>query len=118
MSAPDLAPAPATPWPDDLQVVVLCAAWCRTCDEYRDVLASLPGLPATWVDIEDEADRVEPLDIETFPTVLIARRGQPVFFGPLTPQAGVLDRLARQADTAPLRQPDALALWQRLQPLL
>lgn len=109
--------APALPWPADLHVVVLCAAWCRTCDEYREVLQSLPGLPVTWVDIEDEADRVEPLDIETFPTVLLARAGRPVFFGPLTPQAGVLERLARQ-EAAPLPNPDALALWQRLQPLL
>lgn len=109
-----MSPPAAPAWPPDLQVLVLCAAWCRTCDEYREVLEALPGLPVRWVDIEDEADRVEPVDIETFPTVLIVRAGQPVFFGPLTPQAGVLERLARQ-DGAPLRAPEVLALWARLQ---
>jgi hypothetical protein len=107
------APSSASPWPADLQVVVLCAAWCRTCDDYRAVLAALPGLPTRWVDIEDEADTVEPLDIETFPTLLIVRGGQPVFFGPVLPQAGVLERLVRQ-DAAPLKDAAAHGLWQRL----
>jgi thioredoxin-like negative regulator of GroEL len=108
------ASPPASPWPADLQLVVLCAAWCRTCDEYRAVLDGLPGLPARWVDIEDEADTVEPLDIETFPTLLIVRAGQPVFFGPVLPQSGVLERLLRQ-DAAPLKDAAAQGLWQRLQ---
>ena len=64
-------------------VACLCAQWCRTCDAYRDTLLGVresmqlhPDVAArfVWVDIEDEADLVGDLDIEDFPTILLARR--------------------------------------------
>ena len=63
-----------------IHVACLCAAWCRLCDDYRAVLESLAdefdraGVPVHWhwVDIEDEADLVGDLDVETFPTIVVA----------------------------------------------
>jgi len=98
---PDAAPSPS-PW----LVVCLCAAWCRTCDDYRAVMTEAarahPGLRFAWVDIEDHADALDDSegaaeDIENFPTLLLARGGVPLFFGTLLPHAGVLNRLLAQA---------------------
>ncbi len=88
-----------------LHVACLCAAWCRTCESYREVFeaicsevgAELPqaGLQIRWIDIEDEAELVGDLDIETFPTLLIADDAQVRFVGPLTPQPETLRRVLR-----------------------
>lgn len=77
--------------------VCLCAAWCGTCRDYRvlfDGLAqSHPGVRFEWVDIEDESELAGDLDVETFPTLLIADGRTARFLGPLLPQAPVLARL-------------------------
>jgi thiol-disulfide isomerase/thioredoxin len=84
-----------------LWLACLCAGWCRTCDGYRPVLdavaAEHPGLPVRWIDIEDEADLVGDIDVETFPTLLVAGADGVRFFGPLTPQPETLRRLLRAA---------------------
>ena len=90
-----------------LLVACLCAQWCRTCDAYRDTLAATRdamsrGHPDSatrfvWVDIEDESELVGDLDIEDFPTILLARGDQVLFFGPVLPHAQTLDRLVRSA---------------------
>jgi len=60
-------------------VACLCAAWCRTCDEYRPTFAAAarahPDMRFAWIDIEDHSDALGPLalDVDDFPTVLIAR---------------------------------------------
>ena len=63
----------------------LCAAWCRTCDEARPLLAGVLADPdlqgrvqLRWVDIEDEADALGDYDVETFPTLLIASTASPL----------------------------------------
>ena len=106
---------------DPLLVACLCAQWCRTCDSYRDTLAATrdamrhghPGarLRFLWVDIEDESELVGDLDIEDFPTLLLARGDEVLFFGPVLPHAQTLDRLVRNAlDTGlPPLSPAALA---------
>lgn len=92
-------------------VACLCAAWCRTCDGYRDTLtdaaARHPGWRFAWVDIEDHADALDDPDgaaedIESFPTLLLVHDGEPHFFGTVLPHAGVLDRLLAQADSGAL----------------
>lgn len=95
-----------------LDVVCLCAAWCGTCREYQpafDALAArIAGAHFVWIDVEDDADRLGDLDIDDFPTVLIARDGEPVFFGPMRPTIDVLERAVIGApDTPPLRGLDA-----------
>lgn len=86
-----------------VHIACLCAAWCRLCDEYRPMLQALAaefggaGVRAHWhwVDIEDEADLVGDLDVETFPTLVIADDTQVRFAGPVTPQRDTLQRLLR-----------------------
>ena len=122
---------PSTTDDQPLLVACLCAQWSRTCDAYRDTLAAVRdairlGHPhrATrfvWVDIEDESELVGDLDIEDFPTLLLARGDQVLFFGPILPHAQTLDRLVRSALdtelpplTAAALEPDVMTLPARL----
>lgn len=122
MESPVALPDPACPpaasgwW-----VVCLCADWCGTCRDYRalfDALApAYPGVRFVWVDIEDEADVAGDLDVETFPTLLIADGQTARFLGPLLPQAGVLSRLIEslQADQGSARaDPQAQTVFERV----
>ncbi len=85
--------------PSALLVVCLCADWCGVCRDYRErfaqVQASFPQARFLWIDVEDEADLLHPLDVENFPTLLLAVGNEPRFFGTLTPQAQTLERLIR-----------------------
>lgn len=78
-------------------VVALCAEWCNVCREWRaafnEAAASRPDLNFAWVDIEDEADAMGDVDIETFPTVLIGRDAEALFLGPVQPSPAQLVRL-------------------------
>lgn len=101
MNAPG---GPAEP----LLVACLCAQWCGTCRDYRAVFDALRdeiGAEArfVWVDIEDEADALGDIDVEDFPTLLVARGDAVLFFGPLTPQPPLLARLVRSALNGDLR---------------
>jgi len=86
-----------------IHIACLCAAWCRTCDEYRPTFDAAvdelrrAGVPVTphWIDIEDEAELVGDYDVETFPTLLVADARQVRFIGPLAPQPQTLRRLLR-----------------------
>lgn len=99
-------------------IVCLCATWCRTCDAYQTVFDNValqhPELRFIWVDIEDEAALIGDLDIETFPTLLIADRQGVGFLGPVPPHAGVLARMLTSAPITGAQTPEAQALWQRI----
>jgi thioredoxin-like negative regulator of GroEL len=103
-----------------IHIACLCAAWCRLCDEYRPMLQALAaeftraGVRAHWhwVDIEEEADLVGDLDVETFPTLVIADDAQVRFAGPVTPQRDTLQRLLRA--TVLDARPDAS--WPAVEP--
>jgi thiol-disulfide isomerase/thioredoxin len=102
-------------------VACLCAQWCGTCKDYAPLFESLQaefaGAHFRWIDIEDESDLVDPIEVENFPTLLIATGAQARFFGPLTPHIETLKRLIRShADnTGPSRLPAAVqALAQRV----
>ena len=98
----------------------------RAGSEYRatfdSVAAACPDARFAWIDIEDEADIVDPVEVENFPTLLIAARGEPVFFSPLTPHRETLVRLVRshaEGDAHPLLAAEDLrALVTRLQSVL
>ena len=91
-----LSASSATRW-----VVCLCADWCGVCREFRaafeQVAHSLQKADAdtrfAWVDVEDEADLIGDVDVETFPTVLVGNASGAYFVGPVVPQAHVLQRL-------------------------
>ncbi len=73
-----------------------------------------------WIDIEDRADLVDPVDVENFPTVLISHLGVPLFFGTITPHAETLRRLVQNTlvgSGVGTFGPDVVALAQRLQAL-
>jgi hypothetical protein len=105
-----------------LLVVCLCAEWCGVCRDYQQGFDSVQGLiqaddpnaQFVWMDVEDEADFLHPLDVENFPTLLIAKGDAPLFWGPMTPQAATLERMvrscARDPDMARLVEPTLAAL--------
>lgn len=103
-------------------VVCLCAAWCGVCGDYRarftQAQAKFAQIEFRWVDIEDEADLLHPLDVDDFPTLLLAVGDEPRFFGPLTPQLEMLERLVRaqivEAGAPALTDPAVVALLGRI----
>jgi len=80
-----------------LDIVCLCAAWCGTCRDYEATFAALqsalPGHRYRWIDIEDEAELAGDIDVETFPTLMLAHRGRVLFAGPVLPRLGDAQRL-------------------------
>jgi len=73
-----------------------------------------PGLRFAWLDIEDQADLAGDLDIETFPTLLMADAHGMRFFGPLTPQASTLSRLLDSLQSDSLQHTPHLPATQQL----
>ena len=106
----------------DWWVICLCAGWCGVCRDWRgpfeEAARSLPQAHFAWVDVEDESDTMGDVDVETFPTVLIARGDQARFLGPIPPSASGLARLVaglQSQDQPPATlEPAAQALLRRL----
>jgi thioredoxin 1 len=102
--------------------ICLCAEWCHVCRDWREgfaeAAAAHPQVRFAWVDVEDEAQAMGDEDIETFPTVLIARDDQPFFLGPIQPSATQLGRLIaslmQNPDAAPVVEHSARDLLRRL----
>ena len=105
-----------------LLIACLCAQWCGTCRDYEPLFAALQAefeqARFQWIDVEDQADLVDPVDVENFPTLLIARDGQPLFFGTVTPHLETLRRLIQNhldGASQPVAQAaDVVELAQRL----
>ena len=99
--SPDSSPPGHGVW-----VVCLCAEWCGLCRDYQHTFASIaaryPAFKFAWLDIEDQADLVGDMDVETFPTLLLADAEGTRFFGPLTPQPHTLLRLLDSLESSSL----------------
>ena len=79
-----------------LLVVCLCAAWCKTCGEFRDTFEKLAqaekGASFVWLDVEDDSALVGDIEIENFPTLAVFRGDKPLFYGVTMSQEGVVAR--------------------------
>lgn len=88
-------------------VVCLCAEWCGTCRGYQAALTELaaryPHLLFVWLDVEDDADLVGEIDLETFPTLMLLQDDALLFSGVLLPHIQHLERLLATLDD---RQPE------------
>jgi thioredoxin 1 len=111
-------PDQATWW-----VACLCAAWCGVCRDWQPLFEAQarahPHMRFAWVDVEDEDDAMGDVDIETFPTLLIARDDQVLFLGPIPPSPSQFERMLATLQAQPQPSPGlaahANALLQRLQ---
>lgn len=83
-----------------LVVACLCADWCGTCREYRPGFEALaqefPQYRFVWIDVEEQADI--DVEIENFPTILVAHGVRPLFAGTMLPHIGHLRRLLQALD--------------------
>lgn len=105
------------PLADAWLVACLCADWCATCRGFRAAFDALSarhaGVLFRWIDIEDEADLVDDFEVDNFPTLVIQRGGEVLFFGTIMPHASIIERqLAMLQDgraVASIAAPDLLA---------
>ena len=105
-----------------LFVACLCAAWCRTCEDYRATFDALraefhTSIEWAWVDIEDKADLLDEVDIETFPTLLISADDVLLFLGPVLPSPHSARQVVQRAldgKLGALRNPELEGLPARL----
>ena len=94
-----------------LWVYCLCAQWCGTCREYQPLFdrlaADMPQARFVWVDVEEHDALLGDLDIENFPTLLLANaQRQACFAGTVLPHADTLQRMcqaALQGDFLPIK---------------
>lgn len=111
--------------PEPVHIVVLCADWCHMCrgleEAWPTLTATLPQARWHWVDIEDETDWTDPLDIDTFPTVLLAVGDAVMHCGPapstperLAPALADLYRRAREGRATGPVDAAVARLWQHL----
>lgn len=81
-------------------VACLCAAWCDTCTAYRPGFLAMaerfPRAEFRWVDIEDDAEAVEDIEVDNFPTLLVRRGDETLFQGVLLPHHSHLERLLQE----------------------
>ena len=113
----------APPDHDTWWVACLCAAWCGVCRDWQPLFAeqaaSHPDMRFAWVDVEDEDDAMGEVDIETFPTLLVARGAEVLYLAPIPPSATQFKRLLAGLQAQPVAAPglpdDANALLRRLQ---
>jgi thioredoxin 1 len=105
-----------------LLVACLCADWCGACREYKPLFDSLalkfPNVRFLWVDVEDKADLIDPIEVENFPTILIAAGKTPLFFGTVLPHIETLERLIQvnvTGDSSAVTDPEVVKLAAKLQ---
>ncbi len=105
-----------------LVVLALCADWCGTCRDFQHALQRIAEahgeIVFAWADIEDDAELVGDIEVETFPTLAIFRDGVALHFGASLPQerpvARLIDALADHPARAATAVPAAVDAFARL----
>lgn len=97
----------------------LCAGWCTACAAWRPAFAALaeqhPNDCFVWIDIEDHADLVADIEVETLPVLLVQAANQPPgFIGPIEPRAMIVRALLQRAELCDALQDDP-GVWHALQ---
>lgn len=81
-------------------VTCLCAEWCGVCRDYRAgfeaLAARFPQAAFRWLDIEDDAEAVGEIEVESFPTLTVKQGDVVRFHGTLLPHHDHLARLLKQ----------------------
>ena len=106
----------------EILVAGLCAQWCGTCRDYlplfeRQATRFDGRATFAWVDVEDHDEVMGHIDVENFPTLLIARGDEVLFYGTVLPHEQTLARLVESAqagDLKPVRDPALAGLPQRV----
>jgi thioredoxin 1 len=106
----------------ELLVAGLCARWCGTCRDYAPLFerqrARFAGRAQfAWVDVEDHDEVMGHIDVENFPTLMIARGDEVLFYGTVTPHEQTLVRLVESAlngDLKPVRDAGVAGLPERV----
>lgn len=109
--------------PHEWLVACLCARWCGVCKQYQqsfeELAARFPRMRFVWLDVEDREDVAGDLDVQTFPSILVAEGGTARFLGPVLPQIQVLARMLQSLPQDPAARPadvqEAQQLLARLQ---
>jgi hypothetical protein len=93
-------------------VACLCAAWCGVCREWLPQFTAQarahPQMRFAWVDVEDEDETMGEVDIETFPTLLVARGDEVLYLAPIPPLATQFTRLLARLRAQPRPDPGVL----------
>jgi thioredoxin 1 len=119
-SQADLPISPISPISpvSDAWVICLCANWCGICRDYEALFSQMakryPAYRFAWLDIEDQAALVGDMEVDTFPTLLLADAHGTRFLGPLTPQVATLSRLLDSLTRSSLQVTPHLPATQQL----
>ncbi|AWD32622.1 hypothetical protein CKSOR_00516 [Candidatus Kinetoplastibacterium sorsogonicusi] len=78
-------------------IVCFCASWCSTCIDYKKKLEifsnSITEYSFIWLDIDDHEHLIGDIEIENFPTILIKKSNKNVFFGTISSNILVLEKM-------------------------
>lgn len=96
-------------------VACLCADWCHVCQDYRAVFGRLASEFAevaefVWVDIEDDEAALDGVEVDDFPTLLIARGDAICHFAVVVPSAPAAHKVLRRALAGELASPTDASL--------
>lgn len=78
-------------------IVGLCASWCNNCADWRRTVSLLAEkyreFCFVWLDIDEHADMVAEVDLETLPVLLVQDNDQVLFLGSVIPKKDVTERI-------------------------
>ncbi len=98
-------------------VLIVCADWCEVCRNFKTIVKDFHGCRVTWVDLDDFEELPGSPEIETFPTVIVAKDTAVLFIGAIKPNKESLEGLiSAVTDRAPV--PEHAELGRNLRSVL